>query len=116
MKTLLTAASVLLLPLAAHADSGWQGECRSAAGRVTAQINPWDDDSQVIVHADGRKIYEGIDLVSTFDDKAAVVSFEDTKKEKMTLTIHRRTNEGTLVLNGREIALRCDVNIVETNE
>lgn len=115
MKTLLSAI-VLLLPIAAHADSGWQGECRSAGGRVTAQILPWDDDGKVIVHADGRKIYEGVDLVSTFDDKAAVLSLEDEHKEKMTLTIDRKAGTGTLLIGGREIALRCDVNIVETND
>jgi hypothetical protein len=115
MKTLLSAL-ILFLPIAAHADSGWQGECRSAGGRLTAQVLPWDDDGKVIVRADGRKIYDGVDLVSTFDDKAAVVSFEDTHKEKMTLTIDRKNGTGTLRIGGREIALRCDVNIVETND
>ena len=115
MKSLLS-AFLLLLPVAAHADAGWQGECRSKGGRVTAQILPWDDDGKVIVHADDRKIYEGIDLVSTFDSKTALLSFEDVHKEKMTLTIDRTNGAGTLLIGGREIALRCEVNMVETND
>jgi hypothetical protein len=110
---------VLLAPLAAttaRADSGWKGTCKDFSERLVVQILPWDDDGKVIVTQFGRKIYEGVDLVSTFDDKAKEVTFEDEKAARMTLSIHREETSaiGMLKMAGRQnVALNCQLAIVD---